>query len=193
MPLKVTIRTMKESLRDILTPEERDAIWKARHAALNEGMTEEEMHAQEQRNSRSSRSCAEALKQADNQKRQKDEFLQTTVIQTDPVTGIIQWHMWSKVPGLSGSLGHGVHYHDSARTAAKGPDGDIVAFIRGFAWNRPNVIIRGYYIQPDEITSKRIIEALKVKIEKLVAIRRDHYLPRPGNWITKRIYAAGNC
>ena len=117
---------------------------------------------------------------------QKDNFLRQNVVQTDPVTGQIEWSMWSKAPGVSGSLGHGIHYHDSARE----PDDTVVAFIRGFGWLR-GVTVKGYYIRPDAITSLAVIAELKQKIEALVAAREQHY--RPETWITDRICARGNC
>jgi len=135
------------------------------------------------------RSVAECLAQYERIKRQKDEYLQTKVVHTDPVTGLIQWSMWSAAPGLSGSLGHGVHYHDSARV---GQETDVVAFIRGFGWLRGSGgVTRGYYIRPDAITSAEAITDLKQKIEALVTARTQHF--RPETWLSDRIYAYGNC
>ncbi len=128
----------------------------------------------------------EVIAQVEMLKRQKDDFLRQNVVQTDPVTGQIEWSMWSKAPGVSGSLGHGVHYHDMARD----PDDTVVAFIRGFGWLR-GATIKGYYIRPDAITSSAVIAELKQKIEALVAAREQHY--RPETWITDHICAAGNC
>ena len=129
----------------------------------------------------------EVIAQVEMLKRQKDDFLRQNVVQTDPVTGQIEWSMWSKAPGVSGSLGHGVHYHDSARE----PDDTVVAFIRGFGWQRSFATVQGFYIQPDAITSAEVIADLKQRIEALVAAREQHY--RPETWITDRICARGNC
>ena len=98
-------------------------------------------------------------------KRQKDEYLQKNVIHTDPPAGCIQWHMWSHAPDNGFSLGHGVHYHDVRRPG----DTDVVALIRGFAWQRKDWqgVVTGYYLQPDAITTPEIITELKQKIDAL--------------------------
>jgi hypothetical protein len=129
------------------------------------------------------------MDQAMNLQRQRDEFLKKNVIGTDPAGDLIQWSMWSAVPGDSGSLGHGVHYHDTARS----DENDIVAFIRGFAWRHNGFrrTVQGYYIPPDAITTQEIMTSLKQRIEALVAAREIHYYPQ--TWITDRIYARGNC
>ena len=129
----------------------------------------------------------EVIAQVEMLKRQKDDFLRQNVVQTDPITGQIEWSMWSKAPGASGSLGHGVHYHDTARE----PDDSVVALIRGFGWLRSAITVQGFYIRPDATTSSVVIAELKQKIEALVAAREQHY--RPETWITNRIYARGNC
>ena len=86
------------------------------------------------------RSVEECLKQYEDMRRQKHEYLQQNVVQTDPVDGMIQWSMWSRAP--DGGLGHGAHYHDLFRT-----DNNLVAFNRGFAWKRDqHAIVQGYYI-----------------------------------------------
>lgn len=133
-------------------------------------------------------SAEECMAQMDRMKRQKDEYLQQNVVQTDPVTGSIQWSMWSKAPDGGFSLGHGVHYHDAARA---GQETDVVAFIRGFRWLREDEIIQGYYIRADAITSAEVITDLKQRIEALVAKRERHF--RPETQITDRICARGNC
>ena len=129
------------------------------------------------------------LKQYNEMKRQKAEYLQKNVIQTDPISGPIQWSKWSAAPDGGFSLGHGVHYHDSARS---GHGNDVVAFIRGFRWLRESgEVIQGYYVRPDAITSAEVIADLKARIEVLVATQERHF--RPETWITDRICAGGNC
>jgi hypothetical protein len=131
----------------------------------------------------------EAREQIERLRRAKDDYLQSFVIHTEPLTGRIQWHMWSRVPDGSFGLGHGVHYHDRLRP----PSRDIVAFIRGFEWRRPHATdpVRGYYLQPDEFTHVAIISDLKERIAALVAARQCHHYPE--TWITERISARGNC
>ena len=125
------------------------------------------------------------LKQHADLRRQKHEYLQQNVVQTDPVTGMIQWSMWSHAP--NGGLGHGVHYHDSLRT-----DDNLVAFIRGFAWKRdPDIIVHGYYIRPDAITPAKVMADLKQQIAELLTANTQHYYPE--TWITERFLACGNC
>lgn len=131
------------------------------------------------------RTLEDCRKQYDDLRRQKDNFLKKNVIQTDPVEGIIQWSMWSTAPGTSGTLGHGVHYHDVARL----PENDVVAFIQ-HRMGRLG-IKQGFYIQPDAITTTDVIVDLKQIIEKRVAAREPQTFRE--TWITDRIYARGNC
>ncbi len=131
------------------------------------------------------RTLEDCRKQYDDIRRQTDNFLKKNVVQTDPVEGIIQWSMWSTAPGTSGSLGHGVHYHDVARL----PENDVVAFIQ-HRMGRPG-IQQGYYIQPDAVTPAEFMADLKQIIEKRVASREPQ--THRETWITDRIYARGNC
>ena len=134
------------------------------------------------------RTIEQCLAQHERMQQQKAEYLQKNVVHTDPVTGLIQWSMWSAAPDGGFSLGHGVHYHDSARSGQKN---DVVAFIRRWRQREPGEIIQGYYIRPDESTSAELIADLKQKIEALVAGQVQHF--RPETWITDRICARGNC
>ncbi len=133
-------------------------------------------------------SSEECVAQAARHRRQTSEHLQKNVVLTEPVSGLVQWSMWSKAPENSFGLGHGIHYHDSFRDS----DHDIVAFIRGFRWKHcPGTTAHGYYIQPDAITPAEVIAELKGKIEELLAAREQHYYP--ATWITGRFCARGNC
>ena len=121
--------------------------------------------------------------------RLKTQGLEKYVIQTEAPSGTIQWSMWSQAPDADHGLGHGVHYHDTARD----PSQDLVAFIPGFAWLRspPGTIVSGYYLQPDAITTPEVMAEIKKTIETLVAARERHFYPK--TQITDRIYARGNC
>jgi hypothetical protein len=139
-------------------------------------------------NTQPPRTTEQCLAQYERMQKQKAEYLQKNVVQTDSATGLIQWSMWSEALDSGFSLGHGVHYHDSFRAAQ---ENDVVAFIRRWRRRDPGEIIQGYYIRPDAITSAEVIAELKQKIEVLVAGQVQHF--RPETWLTDRIYAAGNC
>jgi hypothetical protein len=131
----------------------------------------------------------EIYRQMDAMRRRKEAFLNMNVIRTEPVSGKIQWSVWSEAPCESFGLGHGIHYHDIVRSG-----NDVVAFIRGFAWRRSNQIACGYHIQPDAVTTQEVIDEMKKCIEKLICDGTTHYRWIDENCqITPRIYARGNC
>lgn len=121
----------------------------------------------------------------------KHEYLQKNVIHTGPISGVIQWSMWSQAPDNGFSLGHGVHVHDTARTS----EVNVVAFLHKFEWRHKGhgKTIWGYYIQPDAITTPEILAEVKLKLEALVVGGRCPCYPDPWiTWPTDRIYARCN-
>ena len=95
----------------------------------------------------------------------------------------IEWKTWTSVPNVW-SFGHGIHFHDNSKQW----DTSLVAWIEGYEWLNGNPeTIHIWCIAPDEVTTPRILAAMKKSIEAKI---KNKKLPC-GN-ITRRIKACPN-
>jgi hypothetical protein len=97
----------------------------------------------------------------------------------------IIWNEWTVVPDFH-HFGHGIHFHDKKKEWESG----LVAFVEGYSWlhgNPPEVLVN--CIKPDSITTPKVLNAMKVKIEELLRSKRipKHMLLE--SMITRRILA----
>jgi len=95
----------------------------------------------------------------------------------------ITWSEWTVVPN-PWSFGHGVHFHDRKKPR----ESDLVAFVDGYRWlheNPEEVVV--HCIKPDEVTTKRTLDAMKRRIESLLLAKSV-----PCGIIARRIEAIPN-
>lgn len=96
----------------------------------------------------------------------------------------IVWRQWRKIP----PLGHGVHFHDNHAPSYA----DLIGFIEGFDWLRQQgVVVKGYHIKPNAVTTAEVIETMKQLLNERVAVQDDSFIGQAQ--ITERISSCGNC
>lgn len=97
----------------------------------------------------------------------------------------VKWCEWETRPVGDGGFGHGVHYHDAKISS---PENDLVAaFVEDFAgYGRKDEAVI-YCIAPNEITTARVIAAMKRQIER--TLKKGEM---PHGKITKRIWGMWN-
>jgi len=111
------------------------------------------------------------------------QFADTASRERNKLNMRIRWHEWTVVPDFH-EFGHGVHFHD----IEKNRDCSLVAFLDSYEWlhgNPPEVVIN--CIKPDAITTQKVLDAMKVKVEQLVRSKNI-----PADMITHRIRAIAN-
>jgi len=101
---------------------------------------------------------------------------------TEPAVKV-KWITWTTTP--PDTFGHGVGLYD---VQIKGRHESLVAFLDGFAWlhgDSNQAVI--HCIRPNVITTAQVLDAMKKRIEEILARRQ-----LPNNRITRRIIALVN-
>ena len=100
----------------------------------------------------------------------------------------IMWKEWTVVPDFH-HFGHGIHFHDTKKEWGS----SLVAFVDGYAWlhgNPPEVVVN--CIKPDFITTAKVLNAMKAKVEELLKSKRIPKGIMLEGMITRRILAHVN-
>ncbi|NMC64337.1 MAG: hypothetical protein GYA55_14325 [SAR324 cluster bacterium] len=102
----------------------------------------------------------------------------------------IVWQECDRIP-----LGHGVYLYDKKRRDSSMYGSDVVASIEGYSFEKclsrgDKLPLKGYCIEPDEITTLEMIDEMKFVIEELMKIE----MPRPNSEIiSNRIFSDLGC